>query len=349
MKHLRSLMLLFVALVISIGNQTLVFAQTDLEKAAVKEGKVVWYGGWPQVLHDKVAKAFKAHYPEIDVMIYRSGTEKVAAKFSAEKEAGAVLCDVFTVSDTAIYLNFKGKGFFEKFTPDEYYSFDERYRDRDGYWITPRIYTVGIWYNVEGLKKEGLEPPQSWRSLTEPKYKRKIVLGSPLYSSTSLTTIAYFVNKPGWGWDYWRKVVANEPLLISDTPDIARTVSTGEREIGPCIWAYVAMFPLHPKGTIKVVCPEEGVLVMQSSSALVKGRPHPHAGTLFQRFLMSKEVGDMIAGDMYYSGRPDVAPPAGMPSLSEVKTFEIDYMWLEEQTRDIQRKWITLTGEKKKE
>jgi hypothetical protein len=60
-------------------------------------------------------------------------------------------------------------------------------------------------------------------------------------------------------------------------------------------------------------------------------------------------VGDMIAGDMYYSGRPDVAPPAGMPSLSEVKTFEIDYIWLEEQTRDIQRKWITLTGEKKKE
>ncbi len=348
MKYLKLFVVLLVLLAITIGIQTGVFAKTDLEKSAIKEGKVAWYGAWPKPLMDKVAKAFRVHYPEIDVLLYRSGTGKVAAKVSAEKEAGKVLCDVFTVSDLSVYNAFKKDGFLEKYVPEEYQKFGELFRDSDGYWVTPRIYTVGIWYNVEGLKKAGLDPPTSWRSLTDPKYKRRIVLGSPFYSGTSLTTVGFFVNHPGWGWDYWKKVLANDPLLISDTPDIARTVSTGEREIGPCITGYISMFPLYPKGTIKVAVPEEGVIVVQSSSALIKDGPHPNAGKIFQKFLMSTEVGKIITDDFYYSGRVDVASPAGMHPLAELKLLISDDAWLEKNKGDIHKMWTTVSGEKKK-
>ncbi|MDI7259831.1 MAG: extracellular solute-binding protein [Thermodesulfobacteriota bacterium] len=348
MKYLKLLVGLLVVLAITLGIQTGVFAKTDLEKAAIKEGKVGWYGAWPKPLMDTVAKAFRVHYPEIAVMIFRSGTGVVAAKLSAEKEAGKVLCDVLTVSDLSVYRDFKKKGFLEKYTPEEYQKFDEKLRDPDGYWVTPRSYTVGIWYNVEGLKKAGLDPPTSWRSLTDPKYKKRIVLGSPFYSATSLITVGQFLNVPGWGWDYWKKVLANDPLLIRDTPDIARTVAAGEREIGPCIWAYISMFPLYPKGTVKVVVPEEGLIVVQSSSSLVKGGPNPNAGKLFQKFLMSAELGKIISDEFYYSGRVDVASPPGMPILGELKLLTPDDAWLEENKRDIHKMWTTLSGEKEK-
>lgn len=339
---------LLMVLVIAIGISPGAFAATDLEKAAIKEGKVVWYGAWPKPLMDKVAKAFKARYPKIDVMIFRSGSSKVAAKFAAEKEAGAVLSDVFTVSDLSIYLDFKSKGFLEKYMPPEYQKFGKQFRDADGYWVTPRVYVVGLWYNVEGLKKAGLDPPTSWRDLADPKYKERIVLGSPLYSGTSVATVGYFVNEPGWGWDFWKEVVKNKPLLISDTPDISRTVSAGQRDIGPCIWGYISMFPLYPKGTIRVAIPKEGVLSIQSSSALVKGRPHPNAGKFFQKYLMGKEAAKIITGDFYYSGRTDVGPAPGKTSLFEMKTFGVDRVWLKKNKRKIQRTWTQITGEKKK-
>lgn len=318
----------------------------ELEEAAIKEGKVVWYGAWPKPLMDKVAKAFKVHYPDIDVRIFRSGTSKVAAKFSAEKEAGATLSDIFTASDLSIYMAYKKKGFLEKYTPEEFNKFGEQFRDSDGFWVTPRIVTVGIWYNVDGLKKAGLDPPASWRDLANPKYKGKIVFGSPLYSGTFIATVGYFVNQEGWGWDFWKEVAANDVLFINDAPDVARTVSVGTREIGPCVWGYISMFPLHPKGTVKVVAPKEGVIAIQSPSGLVKGGPNPNAGKLFYKFLMSKEVAELITGDTYYSGRLDVAPPTGMPALTEIKTVGVDRAWLKEHKREINKKWTQVTGNK---
>lgn len=348
MKHLKLFTTLLTLTVMVVGIQTAVFAASQLEEAAIKEGKVIWYGAWPKKLMDKVAKAFEAKYPKIDVMVFRSGSSKVAAKFAAEKEAGAVLCDVFTVSDLSIYLDFKDKGYLEKYTPEEFNKFGEQFRDPDGYWVTPRVYVVGIWYNVENLKKAGLEPPPSWRSLTDPKYKDRITLGSPLYSGTSVATVGYFVNEKGWGWDYWKQVLANNPLLIADTPDIARTVSTGQRDIGPCIWGYISMFPPHPKGTIDVSIPEEGVLSIQSSSALVKDRPHSNAGKFFQKYLMGRETAEIITGDFYYSGRTDVPPASGKTSLFDMKTFGVDRVWLKNNKRDIQNTWTQISGEKKK-
>ena len=129
MKHLKLFTILLTLTVVIVGIQTATFAASQLEEAAIKEGKVIWYGAWPKKLMDKVAKAFEAKYPKIDVMVFRSGSSKVAAKFAAEKEAGAVLCDVFTVSDLSIYLDFKEKGYLEKYTPEEFNKFGEQFRD----------------------------------------------------------------------------------------------------------------------------------------------------------------------------------------------------------------------------
>ena len=70
MRHLKLLTILLTLTVVIVGIQTTVFAASELEKAAIKEGKVVWYGAWPKKLMDKVAKAFEAKHPKIDVMVF---------------------------------------------------------------------------------------------------------------------------------------------------------------------------------------------------------------------------------------------------------------------------------------
>ena len=45
--------------------------------------------------------AFRALYPEVDVTIFRSGTEEVISRFLLEAEAGVPQADVLLVADAA--------------------------------------------------------------------------------------------------------------------------------------------------------------------------------------------------------------------------------------------------------
>ncbi len=346
MRYKNAGVVFFVAFSLVVFLPCAGFSATDLENAALKEGKVSWYSAWPKPLMDEIVKAFKVHYPKIDVMMFRSGSSKIAAKLLTEKEAGAILCDVFTVSDESIVLDFKEKGIFEKYTPEEYQHFDKKFRDPDGYWATPRVYTVTIWYNVEKFKKDKLPIPTSWRSLADPRYKGRLVYASPLYSGTMTSLVGYFVSTQEFGWNFWEKAKANEALFVNDVPDVARMVSTGERELGATIWGYISMFPEHPAGTIKAILPEEGVLVLQSTSSLVKGGPQPNAGKLFQKYLMSLEAAKLIVRERYYSGRTDAPAPEGMPSLFSLKTFRADPVWLEKNKREVLKQWSLITGQR---
>src|SRR5438067_819015 len=83
----------------------------DLE-AAKKEGKLVWYTPTTEEDLPKVLAAFKAKYPFVDVGEYlRLQTGKLYAKVLPEMEQNVQSCDVLTLSEIALSIDFQNKGY----------------------------------------------------------------------------------------------------------------------------------------------------------------------------------------------------------------------------------------------
>ena len=321
-----------------------VIADEKLYLAAKREGSVNWYGVWPKDLMDRISSAFEAAHPGVTVNVFRSGSSKVAAKVEVELQSGKVLSDIMTVSEELIMNAFKRKGYLEPFKTVHFEKFRPEYRDAGGYWLTPRVATVGLWYNVEKLKNLGLPVPTSWADLASPVYRGEVVLGSPLYSGVFSSFVGALSQKEGFGWPYFRKVAANGPLYVADVPDVARAIAAGQKTLGPVVLGYISMHPLHPNGSVAIVTPKEGVLVIQSSSTLIKNRPHPEAARLLQTFLASSQAASIIRDAKYLSGRMDVEPPEGIPAPQPAIFPDPD--WLEKNGEQLRKSWSDVTAQR---
>lgn len=295
----------------------------ELVKGAVKEGAVTWYTSMPDWQATWIAAEWAKIYPEIKLSWWRSGSEAVISKYLVEIEAGKILCDVIAASSPTGFVKLINKTALEAYKPPEYDYYPFNFKHPDGYWVTPRVITDLFWYNVQQVQ----DPPKSWWDLTDPKWKGKIVLGSPSTSGSALATLASTVRDSRLGWDFWEALIANDVIIVDQHIEAARMVSAGERLIGVCSWGYTANYPLYPTGTIGVVVPTEGLICFDHSVGLVANRPHSNAGKLFIRFMLSAHVAAYIARDDYCP-RLDVPAPLGRPSLSQLPTLAFPADWL---------------------
>jgi iron(III) transport system substrate-binding protein len=83
---------------------------------------------------------------------------------------------------------------------------------------------------------------------------------------------------------------------------------------------------------VGIVYPSEGTTVIPDGSALVKNAPHPNAARLFLDFTVSKEGQELIVSKFgRRSVRKDVAAPAGLPALGEIKAIDYDLAYAADQ------------------
>ena len=66
----------------------------ELLAAAVKEGKVVWYTSVDVKVAEAVAKAFRTQYPNIQIEVERSGSERVFQRIGQELQSNIRNVDV---------------------------------------------------------------------------------------------------------------------------------------------------------------------------------------------------------------------------------------------------------------
>jgi iron(III) transport system substrate-binding protein len=89
----------------------------------------------------------------------------------------------------------------------------------------------------------------------------------------------------------------------------------------------------------KMTYPTEGVFIVSSPTAVIKGARNPNAARLFAEFMISPVAQKMIADAGIHSSRQDIAPPAGQPALSAVKFIPADLDHIEDHARGIKAKF----------
>ena len=89
----------------------------DLLAKAKNEGKIVWYTSIELQTAEKIAKAFEAAHPGIDVQVERNGCERIVQRIAQERSSNIHAADVVECSDMTALFAWKKRGLARAFRP----------------------------------------------------------------------------------------------------------------------------------------------------------------------------------------------------------------------------------------
>ncbi len=339
MTHRRLVMAsLLLALVSSAAAAA---AQDARLEAAKKEGKVVWYTSLALSSSEKVAKLFETAYPGVKVEVQRTGSQRILQRMMQELSSNIRNVDVVHTSDAGHYVLLKEKKLLMQYAPAGIEAFGAGFKDRDGYHFGLRATVNVIAYNTQAVP--AAEAPRTWKDLLDPKWRGKLVTAHPGYSGVIATHVLALVHLHGW--DYFKALAQNKPLLVQSAVDPSGVVASGERPVAVDGGDYT-FYQAKKKGNpVEIVYPKEGVPLVVSPSAITSFAPHPNAAKLFTDFIFSRDMQQVLADtEGLYSGHPQVTYPADKPRMSDLKLLPVDAEELEKRNEEIKTRFVEFFG-----
>jgi len=316
-------------------------AQDARVEPARKEGKVVWYTSLALPSAEKVAKLFEQAYPGIKVEVHRTGSQRILQRVMQELGANIKNADVIHTSDAGHFVLLKEKKLLMKYAPAGVDAFPAGFKDRDGFSYGLRATLNVIAYNTR-IVSAG-DAPKTWKDLLDPKWKGKLVTAHPGYSGVISTHVLALANL--YGWDYWKQLAQNRPMLVQSAVDPAGVVASGERPVAVNGGDYTFYQSKKKGNPIEIVYPKEGVSLVVSPSAIASFAPHPNAARLFTDFTFSRDVQQVLAdSEGLYTGHPEVKYPADKPKLGELKLLQVDPDELERKSEEIKKRFVEFFG-----
>lgn len=313
-----------------------------LEAAAVKEGELMLYTGFPEKEINTILAAFGQKYPGIKGSVLRDTGTAIAQRFETETRANRHAADLIAAGAMPQIPKWREQGMLASFNLPEMQQYADKYKDKDGYWVWTALSGYGLMYNTSLVSDA--DAPKSWESVFDPKWKGKLAMVPPWAADTPLEW-AYYVENELKIADAAKKMAAQEPLLASVGANAAQAVVSGERSVGLTQdWVFVG---LKSKGApIGFLYPSEGATITSRPVVLSSKAPHPNAAKLFLNWFLSTEGQAMVVETMgYYSVREGQSQPTGLPKLSELKGYQVDPDALAKADKDIAQRWREAFGQ----
>lgn len=325
-------------LVFSSVVLALVMALAAVTAMAAPKGQLRLYTSQPDADAQKTVAAFQELYPDVEVTIFRSGTEEVVSRFLLEAEAGAPQADVLLIADAPTFEILKSRGMLAAYRSPYADEIDPAYYDPDYTYYGTKIMATVIAYNTALAR-----PVESWNDLTTLR-PGQVAMPSPNYSGAAAYNLGVFTRTDGIGWGWYEALRQGRVLLAQGNGAVLRAVASGERPYG-IIVEYLAIRAKQDGSPVDVVYPKEGVPVITEPVGIVKTTQNLEAAQAFVDFLLSQE-GQKLASEMGYMPlRADVTPPAGFPSLSEIRVLSADTTVLVQQREADKERFNELFGE----
>jgi iron(III) transport system substrate-binding protein len=302
--------------------------------AAKREGKVVWYCSVPVETAQKVANMFEQQ-TGIKVELFRSGGSNILRRFQQEADGGKVFVDVITHSEPAAARLMTKKGLFVPFKATDFDKVPAEVKDPDGNHVAQRLNVMAMY--VRDDKLPAADRPKTWGDLVQPKYKGKMVMADPSFSSLLVTIVGTLAKDHGW--QYFEKLRANDIMLVQSNQQVSDMIKRGERVIAVGADAAYVGDSKKQGMAISTIYQADGSFVIPSPSSVVKGSPNPNAAKAFADFMLSKPVQELFPQEHLYSARTDIAGPEGNPPLSAIKMHAIDYDYIEAESARIKRRF----------
>lgn len=294
------------------------------------------------VLDSRFASAEKTGDESIGIDVFFGGGDYIFSK-QAKKGSLAKL-DVF-------------KNHPKWFTPESIPNTftGETYYDKNHQWVGVCLSRFGICYNVDALKRRGLEPPTQWSDLADPKYFGGIALADPTKSGSVARAFEMLIQQqihetmensrrtPGKtqeqynlrvrseGWDKGlnliQKIAANARYFTDSSTKIPRDVAQGDAAAGMCVDFYGRTYEERLKqkdgsSRIRWISPEGGTSMSVDPVAVMRGAPDPEIAQAFVEFLLTEQGQKLWNAKPGTPGGPNHRALRRMPIRRDVYTAE---------------------------
>ena len=299
------------------------FAQTDdlqpIYEAAKKEGRLTWYSGFlNQTICARIGNAFSQKWPGITVDANKTTSQVAFQRLLQDMKGGRIESDVFSSTDLSHMAYLQSKKLLIDFKAPSAAGLVPALRDLDpkGNYYPGWVGVGAIGYNTG--KVSAAEAPADWSDLADPRWKDKASFGSPIYSGVVGNWVVAMTKL--YGWDYFTKLNALNPLIGRSFDDSITVLNSGERLVGLANVAAVARSAAQGN-PLAVIYPKAGTLVVPSATAAITGCRSPNAAKLFLDFCCGPVYSTILAEEFEVPLRADVAAPKGVRSLSDLQTL----------------------------
>jgi len=306
----------------TVSAALLLFIQASgCQKGEDLSGTVVLYTSVPTDVMDVIKAEFERTQPGVELDVFRSGTGKVMDRIHAEIEQGQVGGDVIWVADFTVGEELKAAGELLKYESPEASGMMSILKDKDGYYAAARLLNMVVAYNTDKVT----DRPTGYRDLLNPDYKGKVGLADPSYSGAALYTVATLVQSEMFGWDYFARLHENETQILEGNTPLNQAIGAGDLWMGITIDFMVrAQQAEDPAVPVDYVFPEEGSVLVPSPIAITKDSQNVAAAKAFVDFVLSKEGQTLMSAEGIAPVRLDVAPPSGIPTITQMDIMPSD-------------------------
>ena len=227
-------------------------AQDPVDAAKAKaEAKVSWYTSTPIEHAQRIVALFKQQ-TGIEVELFRSGGSAILSRFQQEMNARRVAVDVLTHSEPAAANALAKKGYFVPFQPKNFDKIADAAKAPDGSFVAQRLNMETHYLRSDRIA--AADEPRTWDDLTNAKYKGKLVMTDPSFTSLQVS-VAGMISKER-GWDYYQKLRANDIIVVPGNQQVSDMLKRGERLIAVgALDSYAA--DLRKEGHPIKTCPTE--------------------------------------------------------------------------------------------
>ena len=284
-----------------------------------------------------MASSFEAKYG-IKVDLFRSGGSEVLRRFMMERDAGLRATDILVTSDPGAAIDLSAKNMFTPFLPAGHDTVPPGIKDPQGRYIAQRISLISNFLRSDLVPSA--DRPRTWTDLAHPRFKGRLVMTDPSYTSLQLGVTAMLSRLHGW--KLYEALQANDILIVKGNEQALNMLKRGERQIAVAAdsqYANEARLQGHP---IEITLPTDGTFAIPAVTAIVKGCQNPNAARLLAEYLLSLDAQRLWPRSGIYAARSDVAPPVGSPSISDAELIPVDYAYVQSQTAAVKKKFAEI-------
>jgi len=292
-------------------------------------GELVVYTSRDQLYAEPVLKAFERETGIRVQAVYDTGATKTVGltnRLLAEKDHPQA--DVFWNSEVARTIVLKRAGVLAPYSSPQAKDIPQAYKDPQGYWTGFGARARVILYNTAMVSEA--EAPHSLFDLTQPRWRGKVALGTPVLGTMATHHTALFLRLGDeQARAFFQALAANDVRIVVGNTAVRDAVSSGEVPVG-IIDTSDAQEAIADGAPVAIIYPDQdglGTLVIPNSVALIAGAPHPENGRRFIDYLLRPETEKSLAWSRSAQMplHPGVEVPGHVRRADQIRTFEVDF------------------------
>jgi iron(III) transport system substrate-binding protein len=327
----------------SAAAQDLTPRERELYEAAKAEGEITWYSGqYNAETSEVVGRAFGERYPGVRCNVVRSTSQVAFQRLSQDLRAKVGQCDVLSSTNSGHFTFLKRASSLTQYRPSTADGLLPPLRDidPDNHFHVSFAGLFMLAHNTNLVSEA--EAPKTWNELIDPKWKDKLAVGHPGFSG-AIGVWAVQMRKM-YGWDYFKALERNKPLIGRSSQDPVTALNAGERSVGVAVPLGTAAVSVTRGNPLRLIYPTEGVLATLSPSAIIANAPHPNAAKLFMEFQLGPGLSTVVRRFFNPPLRADVPPPDGVQPLEEIKMIAPTLEEQEKEVPEVRELWRETFG-----